>query len=337
MWRRGVAESDRVDLAELDVLLADRDVLVWVDILSPDGDTLASLAAELAFDPHAVEDAVSRHERVKLTVYEEHLFLTLYHASIVDDPDEPEYRSRLVRSQVSAFVLPRGLVTVRRDERFDVDDLVQRWADNSRTLQLGVGALVHGLLDTIVDGHFDALQRLDEAVEDLEEGLFSDAASAPSDLQRGVHRLRTELAELRRVVLPMREVVSGLMRLRMRDEGHDDSVAGRVIIGTGLDAWYDDLYDHVLRAMEACDSQRDMTGSVFETSIAIQDARLNIVMKKLAGWAAVIAVPTAITGWFGQNVPFPGAGTGVGVLISAVAIVAGSGILYVVLRHYDWI
>ena len=75
-----------------------------------------------------------------------------------------------------------------------------------------------------------------------------------------------------------------------------------------LDGWYDDLYDHVLRAAEWTESLRDMISSVFETNLSLQDARLNTVMKKLTGWAAIIAVPTAVTGWFGQNVPYPGFG-----------------------------
>ena len=94
--------------------------------------------------------------------------------------------------------------------------------------------------------------------------------------------LRKDLVALRRVVLPMREVVSGLMRHRESE-------------GT-MRAWYDDLYDHVLRASEWTESLRDMVASIFETNLSLQDSRLNTIMKKLAGWAAIIAVPTAITG-----------------------------------------
>ena len=94
----------------------------------------------------------------------------------------------------------------------------------------------------------------------------------------------------------MREVVNTVMRHRADSNGHTSD----------LDGWYTDLYDHVLRASEWTESLRDMITTVFETNIALQDARLNVVMKKLTGWAAIIAVPTAVTGWFGMNVAYPG-------------------------------
>ena len=74
---------------------------------------------------------------------------------------------------------------------------------------------------------------------------------------------------------------------------------------------YQDLYDHVLRATEWADSLRDLVTTIFETNLSLADARLNQVVKKLSAWAAIIAVPTAVTGFYGQNVPYPGFGAGV--------------------------
>jgi magnesium transporter len=107
--------------------------------------------------------------------------------------------------------------------------------------------------------------------------------------------------------------------------------------GTALDGWYDDLYDHSLRAAEWTESLRDMISSLFETNLSLQDARLNTIMKKLAGWAAIIAVPTAVTGWFGQNVPYLGFAQPIGVAMSLAMIIGGSVALYLVFRKYDWI
>ena len=103
------------------------------------------------------------------------------------------------------------------------------------------------------------------------------------------------------MVLPMREVINAVLRHR-KD----------INAPTELDPWYDDLYDHVLRASEWTESLRDMVTTIFETNLSLQDARLNTVMKKLTGWAAIIAVPTAVTGYFGQNVPYPGFGKDMG-------------------------
>jgi magnesium transporter len=101
--------------------------------------------------------------------------------------------------------------------------------------------------------------------------------------------------------------------------------------------YYEDLYDHAIRAAEWTESLRDMITTIFETNLSLQDARLNTVMKKLTGWAAIIAVPTAVTGWFGQNVPYPGFGQMGGVLLSTFVILGGGGLLYVVFRRKGWI
>jgi len=198
--------------------------------------------------------------------------------------------------------------------------------ENSDLLALGPGALLHGLLDVIVDGHFETIQQLDDAIESLEDGLFDEQASTHETQQR-TYRVRKELVELRRVVLPMREVVNSVLRHRTE--------LGRE--GTELDGWYSDLYDHVLRASEWTESLRDMVTTVFETTLSLQDARLNTVMKKLTGWAAIIAVPTAVTGWFGQNVPYPGFGKPSGLIATSVVIVVLAAGLYAVFRRRGWL
>ncbi len=151
--------------------------------------------------------------------------------------------------------------------------------------------------------------------------MFDDRAVTRT-IQRSTYRLRKELVELRRVVLPMREVINTIMRRRAE---RGDTVE--------LDSWYSDLYDHVIRAAEWTESLRDMITTVFETNLSLQDARLNTIMKKLTGWAAIIAVPTAVTGWYGQNVPYPGFQSVAGFVSSAVVIVLMSALLYVVFKR----
>jgi len=177
---------------------------------------------------------------------------------------------------------------VHASDGFDMDEVQRRWDDNADLLAYGVGALVHGLLDMVVDSHFEAVQVLDDRIEALEDVLFEEESLSHA-VQRRTYGIRKDLVALRRVVLPMREVVNGVLRHR-QDRG----------ASTELDPWYDDLYDHVLRATEWTESLRDMVTTIFETNLSLQDARLNTVMKKLTGWAAIIAIPTAITGFFGQ-------------------------------------
>src|SRR5450756_1948049 len=160
---------------------------------------------------------------------------------------------------------------------------------------------------------------MDDAIESLEDGLFDEKA-VTREIQQRTNRVRKELVEMRRVVLPMREVVNAVQRHRSE-----------------LDGSYADLCDHVLRASEWTESLRDMVTTIFETNLSLQDARLNTVMKKLTAWAAIIAVPTAVTGWFGQNVPYPGFAQPSGYILSAVIIV-GLGLgLYISFKRRDWL
>ena len=144
-----------------------------------------------------------------------------------------------------------------------------------------------------MDGHFEAVQSLDDAVEELEDNLFDDKPKNMS-VHRRSFELRKSLVLLRRVVLPMREVVNTLMRRDVR------------VVDGELMPYYQDVYDHVLRATEWTESLRDLVTTILETNLTIQGNRMNIITKKVTSWAAIIAVPTFITGFYGMNVPYPG-------------------------------
>ena len=327
LWRQSGEVVEDFPLDALSDHLQEQDCLVWVDLCGPSLEGLDKLAEELLLDPHAVEDSVASAERPKATRHATHTFVTVYATRLLHDgpPQRGVLQSRLELDRLSVFVLPGGVVTVRSDDRFDMDQVVQRWRDHPDLVKQGSGALLHGLLDVVVDGHFETIQALDDAIEALEDSLFDEAGGR--QLQEGTYRLRKELVQLRRVVLPMREVVNTVMR-HQSDLGADEG---------DLAGWYTDLYDHVLRASEWTESLRDMVTTVFETNIALQDARLNVVMKKLTGWAAIIAVPTAVTGWFGMNVAYPGIGKTSGFVASMVVITTLAATLYLLFKRRGWI
>lgn len=325
VWRDGELVATDFPLADLDTHLADPATLTWLDLYDPQDEVLAQLAAELGLDKHAVEDAVAPRERPKTTRHASHTFLTCYAATLVEGA---QGLPAIAIGRISAFVMPRGLITIRlaRGAEVDMDEVIERW-QGSGLLGHGVGALVHGLLDVLVDGHFEAVQAMDDRLEELEDLLFSDTVRT-REIQVRVFALRKALVSLRRVVLPMREVVAGLMRQRLVGDW------GR---SAELDGEFADLYDHVLRAAEWSESLRDMVTSVFETNLSLQDARLNTIMKKLASWGAIIAVPTAVTGWFGQNLPYWGFSSEWGLWQSIVLIVIGTIGLYLLFRRNDWL
>jgi magnesium transporter len=151
--------------------------------------------------------------------------------------------------------------------------------------------------------------------------MIFDEHVADRHMLRRALTMRRSLGMLRHVVVPMREVVNTLTRRS----------------GNAMGPYYQDVYDHVLRVAEWTDSLRELVATFRETQLNLQSNRLNLIMKKVTGWAAIIAVPTAITGFYGQNVPYPGFGQPWGFWLSTAVILAIGGGLYALFKHRDWL
>ena len=317
VYRKGVLEAEDFPVADVSDYLADSSAIVWFDLCEPTMADLASIGEELGLHELAVEDAVHESQRPKLDRYKSHLFVTAY--SVVLNTATGE----LDTHEVAAFLTSQALVTVRKSPGFDIDEVVRRW-DSSDVAAVSTGLLFYGLLDYVVDTHFEAVQSLDSQIEALEDQLFEDNPK-DRDMQRRTFELRKSLVLLRRVVLPMREVVNTLMRRDLN------------VVGPELMPYFQDVYDHVLRATEWTESLRDLVTTILETHLTVRGNRLNVIMKQVTSWAAIIAVPTAVTGFYGQNVPYPGFGHLTGFWASTLIMLSLSVLLYVVFRRKDWL
>jgi len=317
LYRNGALVAEGFDVADISDHIQNDGCTVWADFISPTEADLASIEEELGLHELAIEDAVHEHQRPKLDRYDTHLFLASYSVSF------DAHSGEVTKSEIKAFITPRALITVH-DESFDMNAVVRRWDDDADLAKHGVAYLLWGLLDSVVDGHFEAVQQLDTEIEELEDALF-DERQRDHNVQRRSFELRKSLVTLRRAVLPMREVVNTVLR---RDLDLSDAT---------MQPYYQDVYDHVLRATEWTESLRDLVTTILETNISIQGNRMNLIMKKVTSWAAIIAVPTAITGFFGQNLAFLGFGTVWGVWISLGLIVAASLTLFAAFRSRDWL
>ena len=319
LYRGGQLAAEGFALEQISDHLSDNDTMVWLDLRNPDHNDLAVLQEEFGLHPVAIEDALVDRERPKIDHYRTHLFMTAYSSRL------DASTGALATSEVSAFILPRALITIRKDDGLDIGKVVDRWDANPALSAHGVGYLLYGLLDHIVDGHFEAVQALDDEIEALEDDLFAPTTSNSLHVQRRSFELRKSLVLLRRVVLPMREVLNTVMRRDMRHVGED------------LMPYYQDVYDHVLRASEWTESLRDLVTTILETNLTIQGNRMNIITKRVTGWAAIIAVPTFVTGFYGMNVPYPGFSDHAGLIAALVIMAASCVMLYWVFRRNDWI
>ncbi|GAB2904261.1 magnesium transporter CorA family protein [Streptomyces mayteni] len=319
LYRGGSLVREDFPVHDVSECLADPESVVWMDLYQPGREVLDRVGQAFGIHELALEDAGKEGQRPKIDRYHAHEFLSAYGVAM------DERSGELVTSELAVFVTPQALITVRKDDGIRMDDVLARWDDAPELTAQGVGFLLHGLLDHLVDGYFVAVQRLDDSIEDLEDLLFSEGPRVVRDVQRRAYELRKSLVRFRRVVLPMREVINTLMRPTLH------------VVTEPLMPYYQDVYDHVLRATEWTESLRDLVGSVMETNLAVQANRMNEIMKQVTSWAAIIAVPTAITGFYGQNLPYPGFDNHIGLLTSSALIVVITMLLFFAFKRQDWL
>jgi len=318
VYCKGVLEAEGFPVADVSDHLERPETVIWVDLCGPSRDQLHELADELGLHPLAVEDALEPHQRPKLDHYATHSFLSCHDVRVDAEA------GRLDETEIDAFISPRWLITVRQDDKFDIDRVVRRWDRSPDLFVHGVGFLLYGLLDVIVDGYFDAVQCFDDYYDQVSEGIFAETPLQPSE-QRHWFQMRQALVRFHRLVVPMREAVSGLMRREHHSVSED------------LYPYYQDVYDHVLRVSESTDALRDLVSTIVETNLSVRDYRTNQIMKKVTSWAAIIAVPTLITGYYGMNVPYPTSGQTSGVIVSLALMLGMAGALYLIFKRKEWL
>ena len=318
VYRGGALEKEDFALGDVSDFVSDPEAVVWVDFCNPTKEQLYELAGELGLHELAVEDALSEHQRPKLDKYSTHSFLSC-HAVDVD-----EAGAHLVETEIDAFIGERWFITVRKDERFSMKPVLERWDRSPDLLACGVSFLLYGLLDVVVDGYFDTVQGFDDYYDRVSEGLFNDTPLSPEE-SRNWFGMRKALVRFHRLVVPMREAVTSLMR--REHSGLPEPIY----------PYYQDVYDHILRVSESTDALRDLVSTIVETNISLRDYRQNQVMKKVTSWAAIIAVPTLVTGWYGMNVPYPGFNTHAGVYTSFGLVLGLAGFLYFLFRRKGWL
>ncbi len=318
VYRAGVLEAEGFPVADVSDHLERPDAVVWVDFCAPSKAQLHELASELGLHELAVEDALGRHQRPKLDRYATHLFLSAHAVRVHAE------EGSLEETEIDAFVSRRWLITVRKSEDFPVDRIVQRWDRSPDLAPEGVPFLLYGLLDVVVDGYFDVINAFDEYYEQVSDSIFSERPLAPAE-QRQWFEMRRAMVQFHRLVVPMREAISSLMR-REHSAVSDE-----------LYPYYQDVYDHILRVSESSDSLRDLVSTIVETNLSLRDYRQNLIVKKVSSWAAIIAVPALVTGYYGMNVPYPGSGRVWGVVASTALMILLSAGLYVLFRRRDWL
>jgi magnesium transporter len=252
---------------------------VWVGLHEPGAEVLQSLQQQFGLHELAVEDAFRAHQRPKVDVYGESLFLVLRTAQFVD--------GEIQFGETHIFAGKGYVISVRHGASFPYTSVRERCESMPKLLVNGEDFVLYAIMDFVVDNYIPIVDAIEDQVDEIDETAHA-GPLAEAAIER-ISTLRRDLIRLRRTTAPMLDVCSRLQRFEVP------------FIDAEMRPYYSDVYDHVVHVNESIDILREMLASAFETHLLLASNRQNEVARKLAGWAAIFAVPTAIAGIYGMN------------------------------------
>jgi len=257
------------------------DQFVWLGLYEPEQDVLRQVQKQFGLHDLAIEDAYNAHQRPKLELYEDSLFVVLRTAHMSTSARHLEF------GETHIFLGRNYLVTVRHGSLRSHIGVRQRCESTPHLLSKGPGYVLYALMDFVVDQYLPVVQQIEEEVEDLEDLIFG--MSDTGDATSRIYQLKRELLSLRRAVTPLVEVCNRLMRFDLPHIPEDTRV------------YFRDVYDHIVRLNETIDAQRELLTTALEAHLSLMSHAQNEHMKRITAWAAMIAVPTMIAGIYGMN------------------------------------
>jgi magnesium transporter len=267
-------------LADISEVLLETEAFVWLDVINPQPHDFALFQEEFGLHPLAIEDALKAHERPKIEAYGESWFVIVHGATRVGD--------ELRIHEVAIFAGAKFIVTARTRPPYPLDEVERRWQVLPSGVRRDSGALLYTILDTVVDGYTTIAEALEEHVERLESALIGDPRRTSAVLLE-IYQMKKDLSRFRRAVLPVRDILSPILRGDLQLFGADEL------------PYYRDVLDHVSRVVDQLDGARDIINNARETHISMASHRQNEVAKQLTIVATVFLPLTYITGFFGQN------------------------------------
>jgi len=277
-YDRGKKLSD-IPLTEVRSHLANRDCFVWVALKDPEPAELATLQEEFALHELAVEDAQKGHQRPKIEEYGSSLFVVVH----LIEPTGQDLQT----GEVAMFVGPQYIVSVRRNAQLGFADVRRRCEQEPELLQHGPAYVLYALMDNVVDRYSPVLDRLSAEIEEIEERIF--AGHTTRAQIEALYSLKRKLMTLNHATQPLLEVTGKLH-------------GGRVPpICSGLHEYFRDVSDHLLRLGQSIDNLRDMVATAISVNLSLITLQENEVTKRLAAYAALVAVPTMVAGVYGMN------------------------------------
>jgi magnesium transporter len=248
-------------------------------LTAPDPDLMLKLQEEFSLHELAIEDSHKAHQRPKVELYDNVLFIAVHTVQMLDE--------QVRFGETHLFLGERFLLTVRHGSSVSYAPARARCERDPEYLAAGPSFGLYAVLDQIVDNYFPIVDGFREALDVLERDIF-DQAFRRGTIER-LYQLKRELTRLRLAVAPLQDVLAPLERLYPN------------LIHPDTRLYFRDVLDHAVRINESTDTLREMLTAAMSVNLALVTVAQGEVVKRLAGWAALLAVPTLVTGWYGMN------------------------------------
>jgi magnesium transporter len=287
VYQEGKRRPGELALADAFEAAGDGNAFVWIGLYEPDEEEFDSVRREFNLHELAVEDAIKAHQRPKLEVYDDSLFVVLKTSRYLEAEETVEF------GEIMLFIGPQFVVTVRHKPASELRGVRKRIESRPDLLRFGPGAVLYAILDRVVDDYLPVIEGLDQDIKEVEKQVFSEEGHNPAER---IYMLKREVIEFHQSTAPLAEPLDRLVR-------------GQVpLLHQDMPAYFRDVQDHLIRVVDQVSGFRDLLTSVLQanlTQVALRQnevgMRQNADMRKISAWVAIVAVPTMIAGIYGMN------------------------------------
>jgi magnesium transporter len=280
LYENGIRRPGRLDIAEAPGLFHDEESFVWLGLYEPTSEEFDEVHHHFKLHELAVEDAVKAHQRPKLEMYDESVFMVVKTARYLDAEETIEF------GEILLFIGGGFIVHVRHGEATPLSGVRKRVDRRPDLVRCGPSAVLYAIVDEVVDSYEAVIAGLDNDIREVELEVFADEAEGAAER---IYFLKREVLELRDALVPLVRPMHDLATMRI-EFVHEDT-----------QEYFRDVFDHLLRMVEEVARCNDLLGSVLSANLTRVSVRQNEDMRKISAWAAILAVPTALAGIYGMN------------------------------------
>lgn len=306
-----------VELNKVHEVLKEDDKFVWIGLYEPSEEILGKVQQEFHLHDLAIEDALRAHQRPKVEIYGDSIFVVLRTAQMNEE-------RHIEFGETHFFVGMNFIVSIRHGSSVSYTEVRSRCESMPELLSKGQGFVLYAIMDFIVDRYFPVVHDLETELEGVEDRVFKEKPSRQTT--EHIYQLKRELLEVKRTVSPLVDICNRLMRFDIK------------CISNETQPYFRDIYDHAVRINEMVDNTRELLNTALEANFSLISISQNDTSKKFAGWAAIIAVPTMVAGFYGMNFKFmPELEWHYGYYAVIVATIVACCLLYYFFRRSGWL